>query len=192
MNWNLIVACCQTENGGTGFGIGFENKLPWNGLSGDMKHFRDTTTQTSNLTKMNAVVMGRNTWESIPPKFRPLKNRMNIVLSRNSEFIQNLNHSNNEFAISVSSLDEAQHCIEKIRDTIENVWVIGGQQIYKQAIEQNFCNKIYLTRVNKVFKCDAFFEELDLQRWRLMNESAPVVENETLYKFQVFELKSPN
>ena len=67
---NLIVAYCRNR------GIGFKNKLPWK-LSSDMNRFKNLTIGDGN----NAVIMGRNTWESLPQKFKPLPKRSNIVLS---------------------------------------------------------------------------------------------------------------
>ena len=80
MKFNLIVAAC-----GKSLGIGFNGELPWR-LKSEMKHFASTTSTTKDPTKKNAVIMGRKTWESIPAKFRPLKNRFNIVLSRKSNY----------------------------------------------------------------------------------------------------------
>ena len=61
-------------------GIGKDGKLPWH-LPGEMAFFKELTSKTSDAGKHNAVVMGRRTWESLPPKFRPLPGRLNVVLS---------------------------------------------------------------------------------------------------------------
>ena len=80
MKFNLIVAAC-----GKSLGIGNNGQLPWR-LQSEMKHFATTTKTTQDPGKQNAVIMGRKTWESIPLKFRPLKNRLNIVLSRQCDY----------------------------------------------------------------------------------------------------------
>jgi dihydrofolate reductase/thymidylate synthase len=63
------------------WGIGADGGIPWR-LPGDMRYFRRVTLRTADCGKQNAVVMGRRTWDSIPAKFRPLKGRTNIVLTR--------------------------------------------------------------------------------------------------------------
>ena len=77
---NLIVAAC-----GKSLGIGKNGQLPWQ-LRREMKHFASLTSTTKDPNLCNAVIMGRKTWESIPVKFRPLKNRLNVILSRQSGF----------------------------------------------------------------------------------------------------------
>ena len=77
---NLIVAAC-----GKSLGIGNNGQLPWR-LRKEMKHFASLTSTTKDPNLCNAVIMGRKTWESIPVKFRPLKNRLNVILSRQSGF----------------------------------------------------------------------------------------------------------
>ncbi len=73
----LVVAATKGS-----YGIGKDGKLPWDSLPGDMAYFRELTTRTRDAGKQNAVIMGRKTWDSIPAKFRPLKGRINVVLSR--------------------------------------------------------------------------------------------------------------
>ena len=81
MKFNLIVAAC-----GKSLGIGLNGELPWR-LKSEMKYFAETTSRTIDSNKINAVIMGRKTWESIPLKFRPLKNRLNVVLSRQQNYL---------------------------------------------------------------------------------------------------------
>ena len=83
MKFNLIVAAC-----GKSLGIGLNGELPWK-LQSEMKYFAETTSKTKDCDKMNAVIMGRKTWESIPLKFRPLKNRFNVILSRQADYSLN-------------------------------------------------------------------------------------------------------
>lgn len=75
----MIVAAC-----GPRLGIGKNGQLPWN-LPKEMKHFARMTTDTTDASLRNAVIMGRKTWESIPAKFRPLRRRLNVVLSRRTD-----------------------------------------------------------------------------------------------------------
>ena len=77
--YSLVVAGSFPE-----FGIGYKNDLPWK-LSEDLKHFRNVTSKTNDTNKSNVVIMGRKTWESIPKNYKPLKNRINIVLTRNNK-----------------------------------------------------------------------------------------------------------
>ena len=75
--FHLVLAVSLPE-----FGIGANGKLPWH-LPEDMKHFKQITSNTIDSSKRNAVIMGRKTWDSIPSKFKPLQNRLNVVLTRN-------------------------------------------------------------------------------------------------------------
>ena len=83
MKFNLIVAAC-----GKSLGIGLNGELPWK-LKSEMKYFAEKTSKTKDIDKINAVIMGRKTWESIPLKFRPLKNRFNVILSRQADYSLN-------------------------------------------------------------------------------------------------------
>merc|ERR1719225_2033744 len=117
MKFNLIVAAC-----GKSLGIGLNGELPWR-LKSEMKYFAETTSRTTDPDKINAVIMGRKTWESIPLKFRPLKNRFNVVLSRQPNY---LSDSENDFKLKGSG----KHCLSlnegldfvKTRSNIETCW----------------------------------------------------------------------
>jgi dihydrofolate reductase/thymidylate synthase len=96
-------------------GIGRQGKLPWH-LPLDMEHFKQLTVMSSRANRMNAVIMGRKTWESIPAKFRPLKDRLNVVLSRNPAIREQLNIPSN--VCVAGSLDEALEMLSKVGDYV--------------------------------------------------------------------------
>lgn len=149
---------------------------PWK-LPGDMKHFQKITMATPATAAedaQNAVVMGRKTWESIPAKFRPLKGRINVVLTRSAA-----NNSNDddgetkklsfpEGVIVASSLQDAMAQLETTTKTVGEVFVIGGSQIYEQAVKSGLVNKVICTNVYglaETTKFDAFFPELTEAEW---------------------------
>ena len=129
-------------------GIGINNTLPWH-LPIDMQYFKKVTTNTTK-PKKNAVIMGRNTWESIPEKFRPLPNRKNIVLSRSQNIINDADIAN--------SLDQALDLCN-IDKTIDQIFVIGGSQVYQDALVHDLCDTLYVTKVYGRFNCDVSFPE---------------------------------
>lgn len=134
-------------------GIGYKNDIPWN-LKGDMKRFRNLTSETENC-KIGCVIMGRSTFYSIGEEHRPLKNRLNIVISSTMEDYKGAN------MVVVRSLEEALEitCSENYRDTISKVFIIGGSSIYSQALKkyENLCSKIHITEVCGKYECDRFF-----------------------------------
>ena len=126
--------------------------MPWN-LPGDMKHFKEVTTQPQGEGLANVVMMGRKTWESIPEKFRPLPNRLNIVLTRDTHF------SLPSEVLKASGLDEALRLLEKppfVQKT-GKIFVIGGAEIFKMAINHPQCQELLLTHIQHSFRCDRFF-----------------------------------
>jgi dihydrofolate reductase/thymidylate synthase len=146
-----IISACLSHNRG----IGLNNRLPWR-ISKEIEYFRAITETPTNNNKTNAVVMGRKTWESIPKTFRPLKNRYNIVLSKS------LNSIHKDVSIE-RSLDDALKSCSK--HNIDKVFVIGGETLYKQAINRENCEKIYLTSIDlgSDIDYDATFPELPSQ-----------------------------
>lgn len=156
---NLIAAACEN------MGIGINGTLPWK-LKKEMAYFTTMTTSVSDKKKVNAVIMGRRTWDCIPIKYRPLSNRINIVLTHNVDYVKK---QVPEGVIVVPGLDEAIDHIDS-RSDIESTWVIGGSSIYKAAMEHPNCGKIYLTEIQKSFDCDTFFPDINKQRFHLVNE----------------------
>lgn len=137
---SIIVAVAQ--NGA----IGKNNNLLWH-LPDDMAFFKQKT-------KGHAIITGRKNYESIPEKFRPLPNRTNIVVSRQSDY-----HAPG--SIVVSNLEEAISTALKISN--DEIFIIGGGEIYRQALP--LVDKIYLTRVNHTFEADTFFPEFNAEDW---------------------------
>ena len=164
------------------FGIGKDGVMPWQ-LPGDMKHFKNITTKTQDPSKKNVVIMGRKTWESIPEIFRPLSNRINIVLSRNVDLVLPND------VLRASSLDEAFRVVENnFRDVVEDVFVVGGAQIYAQSIVLSECFKIYLTKVENIYDCDAFFPD-NLDSFQILSRSDVFDEDGTRYRFLEYSRK---
>jgi dihydrofolate reductase/thymidylate synthase len=145
-------------------GIGYKNKLPWKSIPEDMNFFKNITTKTYDSEKKNAIIMGGNTFRSMNKK--PLPDRYNIVISRtyNNRFGQ---HDN---LLYCDSLDNALRACNKVRN-IENVYTIGGQQIYEEAIKKPECKRLYVTCVKEKqrFKADTFFPEIP-DNFKLMGE----------------------
>ncbi|MBZ0100493.1 MAG: dihydrofolate reductase [Taibaiella sp.] len=160
-------------------GIGKNGVLPWQ-LSADLKHFRKVTSDTDRPGVRNVVVMGRRTWVSIPHKFRPLSNRINVILSRDPNFTAP------DDVIVARSLDEIPHQLKLSGSDYGAIYVIGGQQVYEAALAKARCQRLYVTRVNGDFECDAFFPTLP-QQYRLISSGSPQTENGIGYSFLVYE-----
>lgn len=127
--------------------IGRDNDIPWH-ISADLKRFKS-------ITMGHTVMMGRNTWESLP--FKPLKGRRNIVISKSMTATEGM-----EVAKSV---DEA---ISMVKD--DDVFVIGGEQIYRQTIE--YADRLVVTHVDiEAEGADRFFPAIDVNIWKVIEES---------------------
>ena len=135
------------------YGIGFDNELAWS-LPEDMVFFRDLTSKTKSLDKQNIVFMGRKTYESIPKKFRPLSNRINIVLTRSRVWAE-------EGVIVKNNIqdvfDYAKDMIQQ--HNVENVFCIGGKEIYQSMLQQSNCYRLYVTHILKKFDCNVFLND---------------------------------
>lgn len=147
--------------------IGKDNKLPWH-LPADLAHFKK-------ITSGHTIIMGRKTFESIG---RPLPNRRNIVITRNTGF--------------KAEGIEVVHSIEQAMDITkdeEEVFVIGGEEIYKLAFP--FTDKIYLTRVDAEIEGDAFFPELGPE-WEEISKVENVKDENNEYDYEFLEFRNPS
>lgn len=183
-SFSIIVATSST------MGIGANGSLPWN-LPSDMAFFKEKTStvpergpqsaeQGPQRGLRNAVIMGRRTWESIPARFRPLPRRLNIVVTRQSE------SASSDHVIYVSSFDAALRLLDQpeLVGTIDQVFVIGGSQLYHAALPHPSCVGIYVTRIlHPRFACDTFFPAIDPAQYHEVESSDIRTENGMDFQF---------
>lgn len=161
--FTIVVAA--TTNG---FGIGRKGDLPWK-IPEDMAFFKRVTT-TAVANKSNAVIMGRRTYESIPHKFRPLSDRVNVVLSRDADVRQKLDLPDS--VLVAASLEEAIGLLSTLENKVHDVFVIGGGTVYREALSHPLCHKIHLTEVMNDFPdVDTFFPAVPANKFRMTARS---------------------
>jgi dihydrofolate reductase len=146
--------------------LGKKGDLVWH-IPEDMKRFKTLTTG-------HVVIMGRKTWESIPEKFRPLPDRTNIVVTRNAEYEA-------PGAVLVQSLDEALEKAKAIES--EEIFIIGGAQIYIEALSQT--DRLYITLVDSDETGDAFFPDYSSFTREMSREDRS--ESIPAYSYVIFE-----
>jgi dihydrofolate reductase len=142
MNISLIVAMDKNR------GIGKDNTIPWY-ISEDLKRFK-------RLTTGNVIIMGKNTWFSLPR--RPLPNRKHIVLTSSA--------MSKSFEGAIIC-DEVSKSFDLMDEEKEN-FIIGGASIYKAFLP--YADKIYLTIVHKAYEVDTFFPEIIEKNWELLSK----------------------
>lgn len=175
--FQIVVAATK------GHGIGKDGTLPWK-LPTDMKFFKELTTSTASSAKQNAVVMGRHTWESIPGKFCPLAGRVNVVLTRTGT----ISPSPPEGVVVSKSFGAAMEVLgsKPYEQQVETVFVIGGGQVYREAMASPLCKVIHLTEVDGNVDCDTFMPAVDMNTFRLWAASIPVLENGLRISFETY------
>ena len=135
--------------------IGKDGVMPWH-LPEDLAHFKRTTLN-------HPVIMGRKTWDSIPPRFRPLPGRANIVVTRQA-------HWHAEGAQRAPDLRQALQLCENA----DRIWIIGGAQIYAQALP--LADEVVVTEIDADFEGDAFAPALGSE-WREVTREERVAAN---------------
>ncbi|XP_068642405.1 bifunctional dihydrofolate reductase-thymidylate synthase-like isoform X2 [Aristolochia californica] len=176
-SYQVVVAATKS------MGIGKEGKLPWR-LPSDMKFFKEVTLTTSDPVKKNAVIMGRKTWESIPLEHRPLAGRLNVVLTRSGSFdiatAENVVISGS-MSSALQLLAASPYCL-----SIERVFVIGGGQILREALNAPGCDAIHITEIETNIECDTFIPFINVSVYQPWYTSFPLVENSIRYSFATY------
>lgn len=153
---NLIVAYDKNKV------IGKDNKIPWR-LPEDLKFFKD-------ITNNQICLMGRNTWTSLPDKFRPLPNRKNIIISKKYK------HYPDDFLKTIKNLDNFDDVwttvdvrsalnLCKMNWPKKEIFVIGGEQIYKYFLSNNLIDKMFISEINNTYEGDVYFPDFDVNGW---------------------------
>lgn len=127
--------------------IGANNDLIWD-LPRDMQFFKDTTTG-------HPIIMGRRNYDSIPPKWRPLPNRENCIVTRKENFEAEKCHV-------FGSVEDA---LNHYKDSDQKVFIIGGGQIYKYALDHDLVDEMFITHIDQDFEGDTFFPDFDESKW---------------------------
>lgn len=163
---NLIVAADRN------WAIGKDNKLLVS-IPADMKFFRQTTTG-------KVVVVGRKTLESFPNGL-PLKNRTNVVLTKNENYkVQD--------AIVVHSMEELKRELKKYNS--EDIYVIGGDGVYRQLLP--YCRFAHVTKIDHAYEADTYFPNLDeLPEWSLAGDSDEQTYFDLEYAFMLYQNHNP-
>ena len=141
--------------------LGKDNDLIWH-LPADLKRFKKITTG-------HTIIMGRNTFESIG---KPLPNRRSVIITRNLDYHQ-------EGCTVVHSLEEALQLISQE----EKAFIIGGAQIYKEAMQKGIAHQLDITKVHAHFEADVFFPEINSQDWKLISEETFTPDEKNTYHY---------
>tara|TARA_B100000780_G_scaffold270781_1_gene230971 strand:+ start:353 stop:844 length:492 start_codon:yes stop_codon:yes gene_type:complete len=147
--------------------LGKDNDLIWH-LPADLKRFKKVTTG-------HAIIMGRNTFESIG---KPLPNRRSIIITRNTSYQK-------EGCEVVHSLEDA---IELIEDQ-DDAFIIGGAQIYKEAMEKNLVDQLDITKVHQHFDADVFFPSIGLETWKELSREYFSMDEKNLHNYSFLSYK---
>jgi dihydrofolate reductase len=162
MKISLIVAV-DSEGG-----IGKNNQLLWH-LPNDMKFFKETTLH-------HIVLMGRKNFESIPEKFRPLPNRLNCILTKNPLF-----HADNCLVFN-----DLQTCLAQFQDDTRTLFIIGGGEIYRLAMDQLDITEMFITKVHHAFDADTHFPSFVEENWHREKLHRQVPDDRHAYGFTVY------
>ena len=159
----LIVAMDKNR------GIGKDNDLMWN-LPNDMKFFKE-------MTNGQIVVMGRKNYDSIPERFRPLPNRENCVITRNLNFE----------ATGCKVFNTLEECIDAYQDEARTVFIIGGGEIYRLALENLELHELYITEVDHTFNADTFLAPFDETKWQKECIQTQAIDDRHAFAFSIYK-----
>ena len=169
MKITLIVAVAENNV------IGKNNALIWH-LPKDMQYFKK-------ITEGHHIITGRKNYISIPEKFRPLQNRTNIILTHQKDFKE-------DNCIILHTLEDAISFAKNNNE--KELFIIGGGQIYREAIEKNVVDKMYITHVHQAFEGDIYFPEIDTTQWKIVGSEKYEKDEKHKYSFTFVEYQKIN
>jgi dihydrofolate reductase len=150
--------------------LGKDNQLLWH-LQEDMQFFKEQTSH-------HYVAMGRKSFESIPKKYRPLPNRVNLIISRDPDYMF-------EECYTFTNLKEAHDFASENGEPL--IYIIGGGEIYKLALELNMVDEMYLTRVEASFPdAHVFFPAFDTTQWEKTSIKKVLADSQNEFSFEIF------
>lgn len=174
-----LIVCKNIDNG-----IGYQGDLLFR-LKPDMEFFKKTTLDVENNNGMkNVVIMGYNTWKSIPNKFKPLTDRINVIITkRNYQHMMEENKIkyNNQLIISNNLIEIIDSL--KLRLDVFRVFIIGGQNIYKETLDNNLIDKLYITNVLYSLSTqfiDTYLTNINYDKYQLSWKSIIYKDNATI------------
>lgn len=183
-----IIAAMDTDRG-----LGKDNDLAWR-IPADMAWFKAHTMTPSEEGKINACIMGRKTWESLPDSFKPLPGRLNVVLTSNENYplpgpAADDSAIGTSGVIRAGSLDEALGLLSEseLADQLSEIFVIGGAQLYETAMQHPALDRLILTYVWKSYGCDCFFPEWNSDQFVGLYASNVYVGVNQNHSFKVFQ-----
>jgi dihydrofolate reductase len=159
----IIIIAATAENNA----LGKNNDLIWH-LPADLQRFKK-------VTSGYPIIMGRNTFESIG---RPLPNRTTVIVTRNKEYSQ-------KDCLVANSLEEAIQLVEKS----EKLFIIGGAQIYKEAMQKQLADQLDITLVHDTFEADVYFPEIDTEIWEEVAKQKHFADEKNKYDYSFITYK---
>ena len=154
--------------------IGRDNGMPWH-LPEDLAHFR-------RCTGGHPVVMGRRTWDSLPPRFRPLPGRTNVVVTRQADWQA-------PGALVVHDLRSAFQACAELQPPAREIWVTGGAQVYREALP--CAQRVVVTEIARDVEGDTHMPALDTQTWAEATREAHVGADGTPFAFVTYLRRQP-
>jgi len=165
-----IIVAIDCKNG-----MGKDNSMPWH-FKKETQYFKEITLKTDDPSKKNMVIMGKNTWYSLPEKYRPLKDRKNVVLTRDT-------------SLKIEGVDvfgSLEDGINSAGDDIEKIFIIGGATLFKEALNHEKLTGLFITFIENSYECDTYFPEIPAKfsHKELIKEEE---ENGVKFKFMLYK-----
>lgn len=174
-----LIVCKNIDNG-----IGYQGNLLFR-LKPDMDFFKKTTLDIEDSNgKKNVVIMGYNTWKSIPDKFKPLNDRINVIITNrnyHNMLEENKTKYNNQLIISNNLIEIIK--ILKLRLDVFRIFIIGGENIYKETLDNNLIDKLYITNILYSLSnqfIDTYLTNINYNKYQLFWKSTIHQDNGTI------------